>query len=92
MARAIAAKIDATASHAALERARKTNRRWRELSNSPLHDKWQEILGKDWKDIRAILLKESEESAQLRQNNPFCGIISPRERWEIYRKFRDHES
>ena len=28
------------------------------------------------------------DSLPLRHNDPFCGILTPRERWEIYRRYR----
>ena len=92
LARAIAARIDVSDKHRAVELARATNRHWRARSTSPLHDQWNRILEEEWPAIRSVLLEESEKGAQLRQNNPFCGILSPRERWEIYRKFKQHET
>ena len=38
---------------------------------------------------RAVLLDESEEGQRLRQSSPFCGILTPRERWAIYREHRE---
>jgi len=43
------------------------------------------ILQRPWPEIRNILLNESEEGTRLRQSDPFCGILTPAERWEIYR-------
>jgi hypothetical protein len=48
---------------------------------------WWFILQNPWEKIRSILLDQSEEGNRLRQNSPFCGILAPRERWEIYRRF-----
>jgi len=36
--------------------------------------------------VRAVLLDESDEGQRLRQSDPFCGVLTPRERWEIYRQ------
>ncbi len=86
LARAIADKLEAGDLTAGLARARAVNRRWREQAPSRLHGDWAEILQGDWPAIRAALLDESERGAQLRQNNPFCGILTPRERWAFYRE------
>lgn len=92
LARAIAAKIDAEGPEYGIDRARETNRRWREQSSSRLHEEWAGILREGWQAARAALLDESDTGARLRQNNPFCGVLSPRERWAIYRNFRRHET
>ena len=58
-----------------------------ERGNVPAME-WMEILRRPWSHIRAILLDDSENSRRLRQNDPFCGILTPKERWEIYREAR----
>jgi hypothetical protein len=47
------------------------------------------ILHRPWREIREILLDESENGQRLRQNDPFCGILTPQERWAIYRAFHE---
>lgn len=86
MARAIAEKLETGDLSAGLERARKVNRRWCNQSPTRLHRDWAEILRNDWPAIRSVLLDPSERGAQLRQNNPFCGILTPQERWAFYRE------
>ena len=44
------------------------------------------ILERPWAEIRSILLDDSEEGRRLRQNDPFCGVLTPAERWDIYRE------
>ncbi len=88
MARAIADKLEAGDLMAGLERARMVNHRWCRQSPMRLHRDWSEILQRDWPFIRAVLLDPSERGAQLRQNNPFCGILTPQERWAFYREPR----
>jgi hypothetical protein len=85
MAQRIVAKIDADPRY--LEHARRVCARWVERGNTPAEE-WMEILRRPWPEIRAILLDESEDSRRLRQNDPFCGILTPLERWEIYREAR----
>ena len=85
MARAIVAKIDADPTRAGFERAKRTCRRWVEMGNIPAKE-WLTLLEKSWSEVREILLDESDEGQRLRQNDPFCGILTPRERWEIYKR------
>ena len=39
--------------------------------------------------MRAILLDESDEGQRLRQTDLFCGILTPAERWQIYREAKE---
>src|SRR5688572_33040223 len=85
MARRIVAKIDADPRREGLSRARRVCARWVERGNVPARE-WETILAeRSWEEIRRILLEDSEESRRLRQSDPFCGILTPQERWEIYR-------
>lgn len=92
LADALARKLEAGDVQAGIERARTVNRRWRAQGASRLHDEWAEILAGDWISIRNALIDHSERGAQLRQNNPFCGILEPRERWAIYRECAAHDT
>ena len=58
----------------------------------PALEEWPGLLSGDWSGIRAKLLDEGEEGQRLRQSNPFTGVLSPAERWEILRRFRDESS
>lgn len=91
LARAIVARVDCDPRHQALELARERCRRW--LQQAPCADlgRWEEILKQPWPAVRGVLLDPSDEGKRLRQSNPFCGVLSPRERWEIYRRFRRHD-
>jgi hypothetical protein len=91
LARAIAETIDLDPSRGGLERARMTCEHWRRQAPSPAVEEWSCILGMEWEAIRAVLLDPGERGRRLRQSSPFCGILSPRERWEIYRRFT-HET
>jgi len=85
MARRIAAKIDDDPAREGLEHARAVCARWVAMGNVPAEE-WMAILQRPWPEIRSILLDDSEEGRRLRQNDPFCGILTPVERWEIYRE------
>ncbi len=91
LAHAIVAIIDADPERAGLRKARETCARWMQTTPGPAVAEWGRILGRRWEDVRAVLLREDQEGQRLRQNSPFCGILTPRERWGLYRKF-DRES
>ncbi|MBU0677991.1 MAG: hypothetical protein KJ626_07720 [Verrucomicrobia bacterium] len=92
LARAVVQKIDADPERLGLERARHVCRRWLERGSSSACREWLTILSQSWPEIREVLLDESERGKRLRQSNPFCGIISPRERWQLYRTWSHHEA
>jgi len=87
LARAVVDAIDRDPARSGLERARKTCGRWLLQSPSPAVNEWSLILTREWGEIRTSLLDPGEAGRRLRQSNPFCGVLSPRERWEIYRRF-----
>ena len=91
LARAVAAVIDGDRTREGLKKARENCSRWYREDRSPAIAEWIGILKQDWPRIRRILLDEGEEGQRLRQSSPFCGILSPRERWAIYKRFQ-HES
>ena len=90
LARAVVDVIDRDPAHSGLERARSTCKRWTRHQPSPAVAEWGRILEQEWGAIRLLLLDPGEEGCRLRQSSPFCGVLSPRERWEIYRRI-SHE-
>ena len=92
MARAIVKKIDQDPERKGLESARSACRHWNLRRPSPAVSEWLEILKQPWIDIRLILLDEGERGKRLRQSSPFVGILSNRERWQLYRKFQKHDT
>ena len=84
MVREIVARIDADPEHRGLAHAREVCRRWVEGGNVPARE-WMRILDRPWEEIRAVLLDESDEGQRLRQSDPFVGILTPQERWTLYR-------
>lgn len=84
LARAIVEKIDKDPLRQGLQRARDTRARWNPCA---VIAEWKAILQGDWDDIRMVLLDESDDGQRLRQSSPFCGVLAPRERWEMYRRF-----
>jgi hypothetical protein len=89
MARAIVAKIDRDPAKAGLAKAKATCQRWSEQRPLPAFREWIEILGRPWEEIRTLLLDPSELGQRLRQSDPFCGILTPQERWQIYQTYRE---
>jgi hypothetical protein len=92
MAQAVVRKIDNDPAQRGLAKARSVCARWASKGDVPGVAEWSRILELPWSDIRMRLLDESEEGQRLRQNSPFCGILSPRERADIYRGYRNHET
>jgi hypothetical protein len=86
LARAVVEVIDQDPARAGLARARATCERWLSVSPAPAIAEWSRILELGWEEIRSMLLDPGEEGQRLRQSSPFCGVLSPRERWEIYRR------
>lgn len=91
LARAVVDRIDTDRRYTGLDKARSLCHQWRAKSNNPTLEEWEFILQKPWPEVRRVLLDESETGCRLRQSNPFCGILSPRERWAVYREFKAHE-
>lgn len=91
MAEAIVSKIDRDAKQAGLLKAGATCSRWMKRHPTPANREWLEILDRPWEEIRALLLEDSERGRRLRQNDPFCGILTPRERWAIYSEYREEK-
>lgn len=89
MARAIVAKIDQDPARSGLTRARATCQRWLDKHPSPVLKEWWGILELPWACIRERLVEDSEEGRRLRQSDPFCGVLTPQERWQIYRDYRE---
>jgi hypothetical protein len=89
MAKAVAERIDADPRRAGLEKARATCRRWFKSDPAPAIGEWLQILERPWEEIRRVLLDESDEGQRLRQSTPFCDVLTPQERWNIYRSFHE---
>jgi hypothetical protein len=89
MMKAVAKKIDDDPQQNSLKKAREVCDRWAEMHDNPYIHKWRELLKSPWKEIKSILLTDSEQASAMRQGNPFGGILTPKEWWQIYREFRD---
>ena len=54
-------------------------------------DAWFPLLDLPIPALAERLTEFSEERVALRQCTPFAGVLTPQERWQIYRKFRKDE-
>ncbi|MFA5508145.1 MAG: hypothetical protein WC314_03800 [Vulcanimicrobiota bacterium] len=88
MMKEIVARIDRDPAREGLERARTTLRKWSEKDRNPITEEWRELLELPWEELRASLLDEGDEGQRLRSSAPFCGILEPRERLEIFQEYR----
>jgi len=67
---------------------RKNLEQWIEKSGEiPVWNEWNKILGKSMDEIIGLMVSPGEKARQLRQSSPFCGILTPKERWKIYESF-----
>lgn len=75
--------------------ARENIARWREVhaerpSILAALDRWSQILD-DGPDAIALMLNaQTEEAADLRQNSPFAGVLSPEQRTQVLASFRTY--
>lgn len=75
--------------------ARDNITRWRDIhagrpSILAALDRWSEILDAGVDSIVATLTGQSEEAEDLRQNSPFAGVLSQRQREQALGSFRSH--
>jgi hypothetical protein len=91
MAQAIVEKIDHDPERKGLAQAKAVGERWFRQNAASAVAEWLEILKKPWPEIREILLDESEHGQRLRQSGPFGIVLSPQERWAIYRAFNEKD-
>jgi hypothetical protein len=87
--RQIAEKL--RAQPALLERAHATLDRWIAQSQAGVPAvllEWQDCLARlSFEDLLALLTSGDERARRLRQSSPFCGILSPEERLEVFKEY-----
>jgi hypothetical protein len=74
-----------------LDKAKSNLSRWSAKFDGPKPrylEEWQEILDKPWPTIAEKITSMSEDATRLRSSSPFAGILSKRERDQIYAAFR----
>lgn len=55
--------------------------------SQPYLNAWGELLNMPIEVLAARIQEDSEAMRAMRQASPFAGVLSPRERWEIYDAF-----
>lgn len=87
MHRAIASKL--LAEPGLLEIAHDNIARWLPASgrSRPYLDAWLEILARPVEEIAGLIVIDDERMRAMRQNSPFAGVLTPKERWAIYDEF-----
>jgi excisionase family DNA binding protein len=87
--RLVAAHL-ASAPDAAIAKARRNLRLMRAVHEvrPPWVDRWERILVAGPEEIMRVLGAETAEAIELRQNSPFAGVLSERERSAALRAFR----
>lgn len=50
---------------------------------------WRRVLARSLEEIAERLTDPSETMRALRQCSPFAGALTPRERWDVLRRFRE---
>lgn len=76
---------------ALLDQVRRTLDVWRSRygENTPRAlDEWKNILRQPWPAIAAFITDQGERAMRLRQSTPFAGVLSAREREQVYAAFR----
>jgi hypothetical protein len=74
-----------------LEKAKANLVRWSAKNSGPKSrylKEWQEILEKPWPAIAETMTSMSEDATRLRSSSPFAGVLTEKEREQIYAAFR----
>ena len=68
----------------------------RMASQSPgagsLWREWRRALSQPVDELAGILVDPRPQACEMRHVTPFAGVLTPRERWAVYRRFRAMES
>lgn len=76
-----------------LAHARANLARWKakyedEAQPAYLHE-WETLLAGPLNRVEEVLTADSEDAKRLRSSSPFAGVVTPRERWSLYRRLDD---
>lgn len=66
--------------------------RWRAASGLRVPSylgEWEAILAQGLDYALMVATRDDGESDRLRQSTPFAGVLSPKERWEFLRSWKD---
>ncbi|MEW6184650.1 MAG: hypothetical protein AB1585_02795 [Thermodesulfobacteriota bacterium] len=83
---AVASKI--RRNPALLNTAKQNLERWiSDQGNTHYWSEWRTIFEQSLEEVLDFLVSREEKAVWLRQSSPFCGILTPLERWKIYESF-----
>ena len=74
-----------------LNKAKANLERWRAKAQDPEPHylrEWAQILERPWPEIAELITSMSEDATRLRSSSPFAGVLTAREREQIYEAFR----
>ncbi len=74
-----------------LDKAKANLERWSAKSKDPQPRylrEWEQILKRPWPEIAELITSMSEDATRLRSSSPFAGVLTARERDQIYAAFR----
>lgn len=73
-----------------LRKARANVDKWRDdVSSAYYVREWDSLLSGPMDRLLEVMLEDSEHATALRHASPFAGVLTPQERWTIYRAFRE---
>ena len=74
-----------------LDAARERVRSWLESGCVSRYwaEAWNDVLEGTLDDVIAVITDSSQRPRDLRQSSPFAGVLDPRKRWEILRRYRE---
>ena len=74
-----------------LDAARERVRSWLESGCVSQYwaEAWNDVLEGTLDDVIAVITDSSQRPRDLRQSSPFAGVLDPRKRWEILRRYRE---
>jgi hypothetical protein len=85
----IARKIDTNPALLAIPK--RNLKRWSEIKAGSMAmylREWQQILNKPWPEVAAFITSFSDDAVRLRQSSPFAGVLTPKDRKQVYDAFR----
>lgn len=74
-----------------LDKPQRNLERWSKLTADTVPDyirEWQDVLDQSWPEVAAFITSFSDDAIRLRQSSPFAGVLTPKERKQIYDAFR----
>lgn len=88
--RAIAAKLVEDPDRVRRQARRNVNKMRRiNPGAAPVLGEWRRVLDLPDRDLADLLIDPRPRARELRHVTPFAGVLTARERWDVYRRFRE---